>query len=145
VHKIWQLVLFVKKIFFSLESDIHLIRDHQVNKTANTKLTDCNQEAVRLFFEDYEGFESRVMDSVQQSRARVYETPVDAEDRNAILFGPWNPETHESARRAFLTGRSPDQMDTQSLIHQQQHHNHQETSGMSWVQVTPAAQFRSFS
>ena len=139
IHRIWQLILYAKKIFYSLETDIEQLKERLLKKSAKNSLKsdDYNHETVRLFYDDYEGFQAKISENVQESRVKVYEPPADADDRNAILFGPWNPETHETTRRAFLAGQSPDSMDSQSLI--------TATTGLSWIQTSPTAQFRSFS
>lgn len=139
INKIWQLILYAKKIFYSVEADIEQLKDRLVKHSAKQILRsdDYNYDTVRLFYEDYEGFQAKISENVQESRVKVYEPPADADDRNAILFGPWNPETHEATRRAFLSGQSPDRVDSQSLI--------TGTTGLSWIQNSPTAQFRSFS
>lgn len=135
-NKIWQLVLYAKKVFYSVEMDVHLLKDSMLRSRKNSRTDDFNYDAVKLFFDDYEGFQAQVSASVQDSRVKMYDPPEDADDKNAILFDAWNPETHEPTRRAFLSGHCPDPLDSQSLI--------APTAGLSWVQTTPAAQFQSF-
>lgn len=138
-NKIWQLILYAKKIFYSVEADIEHVKDVLVKKRAtnNLRSDDFNFESVRLFYDDYEGWQARILENVQESRVKVYEPPVDADDQNAIIFGPWNPAIHEETRKAFLAGgRSLDQ-NSQSLINM--------TAGLSWIQTSPTSQFRSFS
>ena len=114
INKIWQLVLYLKRIFLTIEKDIeslkHVILNRDLDHQNHHPLHDFpgyNLEAVKLYYDDIEGFFSRIRREAADSRERVFEDPMDVDDRNAIIFGPWNPEIHESIRRSMLlTGRA---------------------------------------
>jgi hypothetical protein len=57
-----------------------------------------------LYYDDHNEFLARVTQSVELSITKIYEFEAPTDDKNAIVFGPWNPEMHEETRRMILSG-----------------------------------------
>lgn len=58
-----------------------------------------------IFYQDLDALcQVKVSSIVEESRCRIYDLPVDADDRNAIIFGPWDPQLHEACRSKLLSG-----------------------------------------
>ena len=155
VNKIWQVLLLTKSIFFSLEKEIESFKspinvssDNTLNESNNQFDFDVakvlNGDAIRLYFNDYEKFQAKVSSIVQESRCRIYEPPVDSEDRNAIVFGPWNPQIHEVIRSEQLLQKK--QLEQIKQTSTSSSTNGHASQGISWVRKKSPGSFpRSFS
>ena len=77
--------------------------------------TGINTEAIKMFTQDKSCFQFKVAEVVVKSRANVYEPPNDANDQNAIIFGPFIPEIHEEIRQNQLLAGRPTRIYEDSL------------------------------
>ena len=58
-----------------------------------------------IFYQDLDSLcQVKVSSIVEESRCRIYDLPADADDKNAIIFGPWDPQMHEACRSKLVSG-----------------------------------------
>ena len=146
--------MLTKSIFFSLEKDIESFRslisvssDNVLPENSNEFDFDLarslNTDSIRLYVNDYEKFQAKVSSIVQESRCRIYEPPGDSDDRNAIVFGPWNPQIHEVIRSDVILHKK--QLEQIRQLSNSTTNGHA-GQGISWVRKKSPGSFpRSFS
>lgn len=67
---------------------------------------DTTLNCIRTFEADPEEFNRRVAEFKQKSSHQLFEKPNNCnDDKNALIFSPWNPEVHEAVRTSILAGR----------------------------------------
>ena len=109
---------------------------HSVFTTIETS-DPFNEEAARLYNEDMEAFQARVIHAIVLSKEKIYEK----EEGNPLVFKEWNPRIHESIKPMLLSGKVSNIFDSvrdgemsppsKSETARRKH------SGFSWVQESP--------
>ncbi|GMR59286.1 hypothetical protein PMAYCL1PPCAC_29481, partial [Pristionchus mayeri] len=107
-HHVWNALIVLHRIFFSLDVDVE---------------TSANHEAAILWKEDKKKFKALARQNVDHSRTIVYEDPANVEDINCLRFTPWCEAEHQSIRERIMTGKS-------SL---RASHSSTPSSGYSWI------------
>jgi hypothetical protein len=102
VNQLWQVILYAKKIFYSLEKDLES-EDPGLASHSNELSDMFYAEASKLFREDQDTFQLKVAETVAECHAKLYELPHESNDANSIIFGPWNPQIHEELRQKLLS------------------------------------------
>ncbi|KAI1285191.1 AKT-interacting protein [Halotydeus destructor] len=124
-NQLWQVIWMAKNVFLRVEKDIEDCQLSSPNQSY--ELSDMfHNETVRMYREDNEKFKLKVAETVAQCHAKLYDPPVDSQDRNAIIFGPWNPELHDDLRHTLVTGKAPLSFEDNGSTSAKQ--------GLSWVQ-----------
>lgn len=149
------MLLLAKSIFYSIDKDIESFKS--LVKVASDPLSphnssefidsskNVNIDSVRLYVDDYEKFQAKVSSIVQESRCRIYEPPVDSDDRNAMIFGPWNPQIHEAIRSNILLFDKQSEQIKESTGNSLATNGHS-NQGISWVlKKSPGTFPKSFS
>jgi len=84
ISHIWQVFLYVKRIFYKIE----------------VKLA-SNLEAATLYEQDLEAFKERVNESLREAKTRLMQPP-SLDDPFALRFSPWNESVHPDSRRQMI-------------------------------------------
>lgn len=88
VNHIWQLLLYIRRIFYKVE--------------VNSADTASNKEAATLWLQEREEFSRRVRQCVEDWTSRLYTAT--SEDLHYIRFSEFDPALHESARQELKQG-----------------------------------------
>ncbi|KAF8383553.1 ubc-19 [Pristionchus pacificus] len=107
-HHVWNALIVLHRIFFSLDVDVE---------------TSVNHEAAILWKEDKKRFKVLARQNVDHSRTIVYEDPANVDDVNCLRFTPWCEAEHQSIRERIMSGKS-------SL---KSSHSSTPVSGYSWI------------
>lgn len=106
VNYLWQVLLYVRRIFFKIDPKCPL-----------------NQEAADLYEHNMEEFKQKVVETIRQSKEQIYQT-VECNDAHTIRFTPWDDSVHEEAKSKMLT-RKKSQSDMETEPHKK--------NGLSWM------------
>ncbi|XP_071957308.1 AKT-interacting protein-like isoform X2 [Antedon mediterranea] len=107
VNHIWQILLYARRVFYKIDTKLPL-----------------NPQAAALYDNDQELFKSKVLESVQLCKSKMYEAP-DSDDPHAIRFSELPDETHDKVKHSICEAKS-------SLDDEPGMKNAQ-SSGLSWV------------
>ncbi|CAI9720663.1 Hypothetical predicted protein [Octopus vulgaris] len=103
VNHLWQILLYVRKIFYKIDTK-----------------SPWNHDAAVLY-DQIEMYESKVAQSIQKCRESIYEIP-DPNDLHAIRFTDWDPDVHEEIRNSILNKTFQDKPNLAD-----------NSSGLSWM------------
>lgn len=98
INHVWQVLLFVRRIFLKLETKDAL-----------------NTEAAELYESDCQSFQRHVSECVAVSRQTVYNDP-DPDDAHAIRFSQWDEAVHSSAKQQLSSTKSDSGAEVSSSI-----------------------------
>jgi len=87
VNHLWQVLLYTRRVFYKIDTKSPL-----------------NPEAAVLYEKDVDLYKSRVYESIQNAKDKLYDSPM-SEDPHAIRFDKWTPEVHEEARKTMLNSK----------------------------------------
>ncbi|XP_035827466.1 AKT-interacting protein isoform X2 [Aplysia californica] len=109
VNHLWQVFLYVKKIFYKLEVK-----------------SPSNPEAATLYDQEMEMFKNRVSDSLKEAKDRLLQPP-NLEDPFALRFSPWNEAVHPDTRRQMINSSQRQSSDAGSA--------NPSDLGLSWMEA----------
>ncbi|GMT11229.1 hypothetical protein PFISCL1PPCAC_2526, partial [Pristionchus fissidentatus] len=112
-HHVWNALMVLHRIFFSLDVDIE---------------TSANHEAAILWKDDRKKFKSLARHCVDHSRTIVYEESKNNDDANCLRFTPWCEAEHQSIRERIMTGKS-----SLKSVHSSSSSSLTPVSGYSWI------------
>lgn len=127
-HKLYQLLLFVKRVI--IQADIYIKRIQEVvhqnlagqlnqaegelseKQCFDSSLTDMfvdfnhALEFIRIYENNQQEFQHRVDEFRQKCSHQLFERPsLCGDDQNALIFSQWIPEIHEKIKDRILAGR----------------------------------------
>lgn len=111
VHKIWQVLLYTRRIFFKIDTKNPL-----------------NAQAAQLYEQDIEMFKKKVSDTVSLSKARLYE-PADTDDAHAIVFSPYDNNVHDECKSQMVK----DKVNTSYPSPEEEKSKNAQVSGLTWI------------
>lgn len=115
-------------IFIDLEKHVDAEYEYTSLTQSNDLAENFHSQAVKMYKEDFETFQLKIAETIAECHSRIYDPPNDANDQNAIMFGPWNPQQHEEIRQKLLAGQTPPLSDTG------RDSGPSSIQGLSWVQ-----------
>jgi len=84
VNHLWQVFLYVKKIFYKMDLK-----------------SPVNQEAASLYEQDPELYKARVIESISAAKERLLQSPA-LDDPFALRLSPWSEAVHPDTRRQMI-------------------------------------------
>lgn len=121
INQLWQVISYARRIFYKIEESIETALNPS-NATLN-----INVEAAKLYKENFDIFQAKVATSLAACNEKLFDPPKDADDKNSIIFGPWNPDVHESLRRKLIS-------DNFRLTELEEDSIPTRPAGLSWMQ-----------
>jgi len=109
VHKIWQVLLYTRRIFFKIDTKNPL-----------------NAQAAKLYEQDIEMFKKKVTETVSLSKARLYD-PLDVDDPHAIMFSPYDDNLHDDYKSQMFKDKC------QIGPEEEEKSKNAQVSGLTWI------------
>lgn len=123
INQFWQVFTYAKKVFDFVDKEM----DYEIDPKSKELSEIFYIESVRLYKSNFEVFQSKVAETVEMLKIKIYDPPNDYDDANAIIFGDFNPEIHQKVREELLRLKTP-------FNGNQENVEHPSYSGLSWIQ-----------
>ncbi|XP_019629526.1 PREDICTED: AKT-interacting protein-like isoform X1 [Branchiostoma belcheri] len=88
VNHIWQVLLYVRRIFYKIDTKNPL-----------------NPEAAVLYDKELDVFRRKVTETIRKCNEHIYDPPT-TDDPHAIRFTRWDPSLHEEAKKQVLSPKN---------------------------------------
>lgn len=133
INQIWHVILFARKIFYNLESELAELevaplatanamftdpllnpptasaskKEAEIRRRTSINLGEHYRSVVYMYKNRFSDFQSKIDETIKLCHAKLYdfeENQNPDQDLHAIQFGPWDPKEHEILRNKLKRG-----------------------------------------